>query len=144
MRKIFLLSHPILIAFMLFNICNDGGIFEPGDENTLVPGDTLNVSYGDTLRNFKEHIWITFDSLYGDSRCPVDVECIWEGNARLGFTFGHFLSKTSFSLNTHPDFKQDSTVYNYQITLIDVLPYPHTDSTFTAKDYTAQIVVEKE
>jgi len=144
MRKIYLLSHPLLIAFLFFNICNDEGIFDPGPENTLVLGDTLNVNYGDTLRNFKVHIWLTFDSLYGDSRCPVNVECVWEGNTQLGFKFSHLLRKTSFSLNTHPDFKRDTTVFHYHISLIDVLPYPHTDSTFTAEDYTAQVVVEKE
>ncbi|MBN2412872.1 hypothetical protein JXQ31_14380 [candidate division KSB1 bacterium] len=144
MRKIYLLTHPLLIAFIIFNICNDDGIFEPGGDNTIVLGDTLNVGYGTTLQNIQEHIWITFDSVYEDSRCPLNVDCVWAGNAKLGFTFKQSIRKTSFSLNTHANFKRDTTVYFYQISLIDVLPYPHSDSTNTAKDYTAQIVVKKE
>ena len=144
MSKIYLLSHPLLIAFIIFNICNDDGIFEPGGEKTLLLGDTLNVNYGETLRNFEEHIRITFDTLYEDSRCPVDVVCFWEGNARLGFTFGHIHQKAGLTLNTYSGFKRDTTVYNYRISLIDVLPYPHSDSTFTAEDYIAQIVVDRE
>ncbi len=132
------------MAFILFNICNDDGIFEPVRDNTLVLGDTVNVSYGETLHNFKEQIWITFDSVYEDSRCPLDVECVWAGNAKLGFTFKQSIRKTSFTLNTHPNFNRDTTVYFYQISLVDVLPYPYSDSTYTAGDYTARIVVDKE
>ena len=144
MSKIYLLTHPLLIAFIIFNWCNDDGIFEPGGEKTLLLGDTLNISYGSTLQNIEEHIWITFDSVYEDSRCPVDVECFWAGNAKLGFTFKQSIRKTSFTLNTHADFKRDTTVNFYHISLIDVLPVPHSDSTYTAKDYSARIVVDRE
>jgi hypothetical protein len=144
MSKIYLLTHPLLIAFIIFNWCNNDGIFEPGGENTLVLGDTLNVDYGKTLYKFKEQIWITFDMLYEDSRCEVDVICFWEGNARLGFTFRRLNRKARLSLNTYSGFSRDTTVFKCRISLIDVLPYRHSDSTYTADDYIARIVVDRE
>ena len=144
MSKIYLLTHPLLIAFIIFNICSDDGIFDPGGDKTIMLGDTVYVDYGKTLHNFKEQIWITFDSLYEDSRCPLDVVCVWEGNAKLGFTFRHENQKARIALNTYPGFNQDTTVFRYRISLTGVLPVPHSDSSYTADDYSAQIVVDRE
>ncbi len=144
MSKIYLLTHPLLILFIIFNICNVDGIFEPGGDKTLVPGDTVNVDYGKTLHNFTKQIWITFDTLYEDSRCEVDVICFWAGNARLGFVFQSRNRTARLSLNTYSGFSHDTTVYHYHISLVDVLPYRHSDSTYTAGDYTAQVVVDRE
>ncbi|MBN2412871.1 hypothetical protein JXQ31_14375 [candidate division KSB1 bacterium] len=144
MSKIYLLTHPLLTAFIIFNLCNDDGIFEPGGDTTIVLCDTVNVDYGKTLHNFNEQIWITFDTLYEDSRCEVDVICCWAGNARLGFTFRYQNQTARLSLNSYSRFSNDTTVYKYLISLIDVLPYRHSDSTYTAKDYIARIVVDRE
>ena len=144
MHKIILFSHPLLIAFLLFNLCNDDGIFNPNPENHLVLGDTVTVNYGHTLMNVQEHIWLSFDSLLEDSRCPINVLCVWAGNARLNFSFGCLANRSRFALNTFQSFQSDTTLYNYHITLIDVLPVPHTDSSYTANDYKALLVVEKQ
>ncbi|HPG42045.1 MAG TPA: hypothetical protein PLP19_22000 [bacterium] len=143
MRKIILFSHPLLIAFLLFNLCNDDGIINPLPENHLVLGDTVTVNYGHTLMNMQEHIWLSFDSLLEDSRCPINVLCVWAGNARLGFSFGYLANHYKISLNTFTAFQTDTTLNHYRITLIDVLPVPHTDSSYTANDYKALLVVDK-
>jgi hypothetical protein len=116
-----------------------GRILSTEDADTLVLGDTLSISYKDTLYNQDEAVFITFDSLIADSRCPIGVVCFWEGNAELSFVF----NKTRFSLNTHPAFVTDTTLFEYKILLVQVYPYPHIDSTYTADRYRAEICVLK-
>ena len=61
-----------------------------------------------------------------DSRCPLDVTCIWEGEV---------IAKTTIQNQTH-DYYEDfrigttiSTIFPYDVTLIDVIPHPTTAQT---------------
>lgn len=49
----------------------DGPTAGLGQQTELAPGQTARVG---SLR-------ITFSGVAGDSRCPVDVVCVWEGDA---------------------------------------------------------------
>ncbi|HXO77600.1 MAG TPA: hypothetical protein VN824_20245, partial [Puia sp.] len=52
-----------------------------GHEKPVIETITLEVPYGGQI-GFKD-ISIALLSVPDDSRCPEDVECIWEGNARV-------------------------------------------------------------
>jgi len=108
--------------------------------STLILEDTLNVRYRQTLFNYDENIWITFDSLIADSRCPIGVMCFWEGNAEVSFIF----DSIRFNLNTYKGFTYDTVVSDYRIGLINVWPYPHADSLYTEDQYSIDIVVSRE
>ncbi len=109
----------------------------PNQQLTL--GDTLGIAYQDTLFNCEEDIWISFDSLVADSRCPIGVVCIWEGNAEVSLTF----DSTRFHLNTYPNFRTDTTISSFHIDLIDVQPYLHIDSLYTDEQYSVAIRVTR-
>src|SRR5205085_7430920 len=49
------------------------------------------------------HLRIRFARVESDSRCPVDVECVWAGNAELLFEVGarSWKEKTTLRLNTN-------------------------------------------
>ncbi len=140
--KLFLTLVLSVSIFMLFTFCvgpngsNQDSSFEQNEKSTL--------QFGDTLFAPEVNRWITFDSLYSDSRCPTNVECIWAGNAKLGFTFSYEGDEIAISLNTHPDFSNDTTLFDYKISLQDVFPYQHTDSTFIQNDYYAVIEISIE
>lgn len=113
------------------------------DQSDFVLGDTLGIAYQDTIFSRDEDIWITFDFLVHDSRCPTNVVCFWEGNAEMSLAF--FNNRvTEFSLNTFLGFTTDTTVLDHRISLVNVQPVPHTDSLYTEKDYFIQIVVTQE
>jgi hypothetical protein len=118
---------------------NTNLIVNPTKYNTLFLNDTLNVTFKDTLFNYEKNIWLSFDSLITDSRCPIGVICVWEGNARVSLVF----NAIRFNLNTHKSFTNDTTILNYQINLINVWPYPHIDSLYTNDQYSAEIIVNK-
>ncbi len=124
--------------------CKEGGVFTPGNsKDNLVLGDTLEVAYQDTLFGTDENVWLTFDSLLEESRCPVNVTCVWAGNAKISLTFFASENKSRFELNTHPMFTQDTTILAHKIALIEVTPYPHTDSLYIPQDYATKITIRK-
>ena len=139
MKKLILLFLFISIVSMLSS-CVATNDAEPNTYLNLI--DSATLQFQDTLFNTEENILISFDSVLEDSRCPVNVVCIWEGNAEIGFTIVTEENKASFTLNTHGGrFLRDTTLLGYKISLLDVMPQPHTDSIFTQNDYSATIVI---
>ncbi len=116
---------------------NKNLIVNPSKNNTLTLNDTISVAFHDTLFNYEKNIWLSFDSLLTDSRCPIGVICKWEGNARVSFIF----TSIRFNLNTYESFTNDTTILNYHINLIYVWPYPHIDSLYTNDKYYAEIIM---
>lgn len=72
--------------------------------------DTLNLAYQDTLFLSAGKDWLLFDSLAHDSRCPTGATCVWEGNAKIGFSVFQDDDRHAFALNTHPNFQTDTTL----------------------------------
>lgn len=132
--KFFLLVFPVIFLSSCSNPSNSNL------HNSVILGNSVTIQFQDTLYNEEEFIWITFDSL-NDSRCPINDWCLWSGNARLLFTFAKDSLKTSFSLNTYRQDLRDTTLFGYSISLIDVMPYPHSDSLYVQDDYSATIIV---
>jgi len=115
----------------------------PVSSDSIVLNDTISIAFQDTIGNSHENIWISFDSIGADSRCPVNVQCIWQGNAEISVCMFNQTSRSVLKLNTHPSFPGDTIVYGYKIELIDLLPYPHTDSLYTDQDHLLKLVVSK-
>src|SRR5262245_35822050 len=46
-------------------------------------GTTFNVRFGERATIVSEGLTLKFDQVLGDSRCPVDVVCVWAGEARI-------------------------------------------------------------
>ena len=130
-----------IAAFCL--ICDNGDGVSPHNQMSLIIGETVEAAYKETLKNTFESISLSFDSLVVDSRCPIGVLCIWEGDAELIFTFSKSSNNAKFSLHTHESSRNDTTAFGYNIELIDVRPYPHIDSTYVANNYSALVLVSK-
>jgi hypothetical protein len=122
------ITHFVALFTFLFSIfgCKDFGMGV--QEKTLILNDTLIVAYHDTLYNASGNIWVSFDSLAEDSRCPTNMDCSWEGAANVKITFNNAGDKKSFVLSTlyspESGYFQDTTISNYKFSLVDVLPYP--------------------
>ncbi len=74
-----------------------------------------------------------------DSRCPEDVVCIWEGNAKVYFSLKSPNENTSFTLNTFRGFQTDSILKGFKFTLLDVLPYPVNTTSSEQNNYNVEI-----
>lgn len=108
-------------------------------EDPVIRSDeAVGISYGTTYCCPDSRIRLTFDSLYGDGRCPIGLYCIWEGNARVHFTLEDKKDGTSeFILNTFSGELTDTTIHGVRIELINLEPYPVVDVDYQPKHYTA-------
>lgn len=108
-------------------------------EDPVIRSDeTAGLSFGTTYCCPDNRFRLTFDSLYGDGRCPIGMYCIWEGNARVHFTLEDKKDGTSeFILNTFSGELTDTTIHGVRIELLNLEPYPAVDVDYKPSDYTA-------
>ncbi|MBN2805103.1 MAG: hypothetical protein JXR22_00450 [Prolixibacteraceae bacterium] len=85
------------------------------------------------------------DSVYNDSRCPMDVICVWQGNAAVAISFTLNGSVHQLTLNTGntPSFPSDTTLQQFKISLNELAPYPISSSTIEQEDYRVSLKVEE-
>ena len=98
----------IIVSCNLDNLLSSSGtnkltkFIDPVSYDSTILSDTISIAYQDTIKY--ENIWLSFDSIEGDSRCPINVVCIWEGNAEISLALIKDAMTTKFELNTHPLF----------------------------------------
>ncbi len=114
-------------------------------------GESVSVKIGDSATLSRSKIAIKFVKLIEDSRCPVNVNCIWAGNAKIEVEISKGSKTETFTLNTNG---QDTSAKfsNYLVKFIDLKPERTTDSAEPKPDekdkpcgvpYSASFVVEK-
>ncbi|WP_312765628.1 hypothetical protein [Epilithonimonas sp.] len=116
-----LLFAPILLLVSNCKTQSQTQTSENGN-NTI----TIGINKSAKIPNSK--ISLEFRNIAEDSRCPVDVTCIWEGIAKVDVegTVGN--QKTNFQVGTR-DFLQQNvsksfSFSGYRFTLTDLKPYP--------------------
>jgi hypothetical protein len=71
---------------------------------------------------------LCFDQLVSDSRCPMDVVCIWQGTAIAKFSFNENGNQHALTLALQsfpiPEYSSDTTVAGYKIEFVNLYPYP--------------------
>jgi hypothetical protein len=90
----------------------------------LAPGQTAQVG---PLR-------ITFTAVSADSRCPVDVVCVWEGDAVAELT----VSQPTGAVETrelHTSSPRSTTYDGFQIELVRLEPVPRSTRTIPPESY---------
>ena len=103
----------------------------------LQQGELLN--FGNRSLKFKEVI--------SDSRCPINVTCIWAGEAKVLvelFENGRFLEEKVLLVNSKTSslsFLSKSVAYS--ISGIDLMPYPTVQSKDTKPDYSLEMRVSE-
>lgn len=105
----------------------------------------VTIKLGQNIFLSQEDLHIEFVSILSDSRCPLDVSCIWEGNAKIEIKINKTNFKsTSIKLNTSSRFLNEGSYFNYKVKLIDLKPYPRTDIIIKENDYSVTLVVYSE
>ena len=102
-----------------------------------------------------ENLLIRFLDVPSDSRCPIDVQCVWAGEAgvRLGLQLATGADTTGPSTEmilvkgagddaSVKVFKASNDA-SYSIKLIRVDPYPRSNTTKESRDYTITLSVSK-
>ena len=110
-----------VIFILLVRTC---AIVEPS-EGTHVLNESVDIAYGATVVIKGEQLKITFQVVKTDSRCPIDVTCIWEGEStvEIRMVTGD-AAEATVPLSSHPDFVTGVDTLGYRVDLTEVAPYP--------------------
>ena len=87
-------------------------------------GESVTLHIGQQKTAAHSRITVKFISVVEDSRCPVGVNCIWAGNARIKITVakGKKVAKT-FELNSSIA-PQSISFEGYELKLLDLTAHP--------------------
>lgn len=118
-------------------ICPDGsavGRVPPNCEFAACPSDagesvTRSAHVGEVIEARGERIHI--DSVKDDSRCPVDVQCIWAGTVHVAVTVDGGLGTSKTILEPNMPYTTEANT----ITLTGVAPAPVSSQTIAEGDY---------
>jgi hypothetical protein len=90
-----------------------------------IPGVPFTLGVGELAVVAGLDATVGFDGVAADSRCPINVICVWEGDAAASLWVTPVGGeRTSFVLHTSPMFQRAKTVGPVNVQLLDVTPYP--------------------
>ena len=93
--------------------------------------------------NFSESkLTVKFISLIEDSRCPIGVNCVRAGNARIKIEISNGRGKEIFEINTTMGPK-GASFGGYAINLIELTPVPKYNVKINQKSYQATFTISR-
>jgi hypothetical protein len=124
-----------LLAAAALAACDGTPANPAGDFNTTAR-ELLTLRAGET--KVFAGIEIAFGGVSGDSRCPVDVVCVWSGNAvaeiGVGPNEGGAGPTVLLPLNTDLT-PRDGTAWGLHVTLVALRPAPRSTRTIPPDGY---------
>jgi hypothetical protein len=94
-----------------------------------------------------ENIWVKFTEVTEDSRCPINVQCIWAGRAKIVVTIGKDSQNIGDFVLTSgggsPELAVQNFAKNYNIKLVDLQPAPISGSQTRKSAYIVTLIVSK-
>ena len=87
---------------------------------------------------------ITFLGVPSDSRCPVDVECVWAGNAeiRLEVSLKESADETVLTINSHAG-PTEALYAGYRIRFVSLKPERFSGRTINPAEYRVTLIVSR-
>ena len=114
---------PVLLVIISFSVtsCESGSSAEMSTRLS----DTITIGINEVYQHRQPNFCLQIDSVLNDSRCPVGVQCFWEGNAEVRFRLTTFDSKPiMFNLNTANAFRKDTVIQGTNFKLIELNQQP--------------------
>jgi hypothetical protein len=108
-------------------------------------GETFSLRYQQSATVAGEGLKLVFAKVAEDSRCPKDVQCVWEGNGRVEVTAAKAGSETqTLELNTSSRYKASAAYLTYRIAMTGLAPYPSSAHPIGPSDYCVELRVTQE
>jgi hypothetical protein len=87
---------------------------------------------------------LTLMSITEDSRCPVDVVCVWAGQVTAAFVAENTGRQSDLEITLGPLTTAEAVLVGYRVILLDVNPQPLSTSEISPQDYVVTVVVDRE
>jgi hypothetical protein len=114
---------------------------EPVVYSKAEAADSITIRLGRTI--VIDDIRVRFDAVESDSRCPMDVVCVWQGDAVANFVVERTATPSSaVALRLHTTLEpKNGSAHGYRVELLLLQPYPKASSPTRAEDYVASVRV---
>jgi hypothetical protein len=135
----YILPLALFLSLTLGSGCQ-GGTPETG----VKLGQEFSLKVGQEVSIIGEDLKIKFAEFVGDSRCPINVVCIWQGEVTVRIeitTGGVSYTKTLVKPGSSPIYIT-TDFGNYEIQF-DVQPYPEAGKKISKQDYYLKLIVNK-
>ena len=104
------------------------------------PGTTFQLGLGQTATVTGSNVRITFTRVSEDSRCPVDVTCVWAGDAKIELSVAHDGSAEKRTISiTEPN--NVVSVGDLTIRFVALAPVPRQSEPSSSRAYVAQLTI---
>jgi len=142
------LKFTILAIIAITILSNDCAKLEFKETEKIV---SLNIPFqlkiNQTAAIKNENIKIKFLKITEDSRCPLNVQCIWVGQVTAIIeVFKNNQNLGQFNLTKQAGSDENLAIKNfdvYSIKLINVQPYPQAGQKIDVSNYTITLFVSK-
>jgi hypothetical protein len=105
-------------------------------------GQTFDLRPGQTARVGNDGLVVGFRGVASDSRCAVDVQCVWAGDAEVRIPVTASRSDwTSLALHTGIE-PRSASFRNWRITVVDLKPAPRSTARIDNNNYVVTLRVE--
>lgn len=108
-------------------------------------GDTRTVTLapGETTAPLGDAFLVSFTRVLNDSRCPIDVMCVWSGNAAVEIGVGS--SRATMHADTlNTAVQPHETIWgSYRITVLELAPMPRSGTPIPADGYRLTLRVQR-
>lgn len=141
-----LVAVGIVAGMMFSNIISVYGDQTVTTVNSSSNDNQFQMKINQTSSLESDSIKVKFLNVTADSRCPSDVTCVWEGEARILVNIikdNHDLG--DFSLTTRSGVKDLSTqVFDgHSIKIVKIEPYPTSGKKISLSDYITTFLISK-
>jgi hypothetical protein len=135
MKRALLIACGLVLAASRCAGVQTAALVEPGASFTLAPGESAAVKGTDAR--------ITFKRVTEDSRCPVDVTCVWAGDAKIEITISRNGAADETRILSITASKSEATVGNLRIRFASLAPVPRQADANVPRKYRAEFVVDQ-
>jgi len=108
------------------------------------PGQAFALPLGQTAAVKGTDVRLTFKDVRTDSRCPIDVQCVWAGEAKIGLVIsGGGTPEETTVLTLTPAADSEARAGTFRIKFVGLAPVPRQADAGTGRAYVAQLVVDQ-
>lgn len=131
---------PVLVTFAVLAI----GCGSATGPNEVRLAEEFTLAPGESVRIRGESLTVAFDRVTADSRCPTNVNCIWEGDAVVVVTLTHpARERASVELHTSGRFARSVRYGDFEVALVKLAPEPKEGSEIAQRAYRATLRVTR-
>jgi len=107
------------------------------------PGVEFALPLGKMAAINASGVRITFKQVSEDSRCPVDVQCVWAGDAKIALTISRSGAPDDAKVISLTPPNNETTSGELRIRFTGLAPVPRQSDSGKPRAYVAQLVVTR-